>query len=83
MTAATPGPPVVVGVDGTAATLLAVEWAANYCGGNAHPLRLVAAYREDFFEAELRAAGGSDHGSDSETLHAAQRHLDAAAIVAR
>jgi nucleotide-binding universal stress UspA family protein len=75
--------PVVVGVDGTAATPLAVEWAANYCGTNAFRLRLVAAYREDLFEAELRAAGAPDDTTDSYPLHAAQRHLDEAATYAR
>ena len=83
MTAETPAPPVVVGVDGTVTMPLAVAWAADYCGTKATPLRLVAAYREDPFEAELRAAGPPENSTNSYPLHAAKRDLDEAVAYAR
>lgn len=83
MTAGAPAPPVVVGVDGTATTPLAVAWAADYCGTSVTPLRLVAAYREDPFEAELRAAGAPENSTDSYQLNDAQRDLEEAAAYAR
>jgi nucleotide-binding universal stress UspA family protein len=83
MTAGAPASPVVVGVDGTATTPLAVAWAADYCGTNATPLRLVAAYREDPFHAELQATGAPEDSTDSYPLHAAKRDLDEAAAYGR
>jgi nucleotide-binding universal stress UspA family protein len=83
MTPGASAPPVVVGVDGTASTPLAIAWAADYCATGATRLRIVAAYREDPFEAELRTASAPDANADSYSLHAAQRDLDEAAAYAR
>lgn len=75
--------PVVVGVDGSEATRIAIAWAVDYALGSSAPLRLLAAYEPDALEAGLAAAGAQVDPRNRPARARAREQAYAAASYAR